>query len=61
MYLQAYPYPYRHVKPTSPRINILILTGAAITLPNSLVDGITLSARRYQLTDPAATVLCQVL
>lgn len=50
----------RYVKSSSPRLNVVVLVGAVMSLPYSVIDGIITSALRYNLRDPYATIICQV-
>lgn len=53
---------FRHVKSTSPRVNVLVLIGAALYLPRPLMSGILISGTRYNLAmmKPVGDTFCQV-
>jgi len=50
----------RHIKASSPRLNILIIAGFLLVPPSAVLRGLIFSREYYGISVSVATVLCQV-
>ena len=54
------PLVSRHIKASSPRLNILIIAGFMLVPPSAVLRGLIHSREYYGISVSAATALCQV-
>lgn len=54
------PLVCRHIKASSPRLNILIIAGFMLVPPSAVLRGLIISKEYYGISASVATALCQV-